>query len=97
MLAGGTSLNAFWVLNICKEAYPAFKELLNFYPVTGPLLGLYLASFATFVVVFVLVRSMRWGSATERILRWYFMLSVLLFFLMTFPPVWEPIVGVLVR
>lgn len=92
LFAAAASLNAFWVLNIAKEAYPAVKEFLNFYPVTGPLLGLYAASIVIFCLVYVLARKMSLGAAL-----YYFMLSCLLFALAVFPPLYEPIVELLAR
>ncbi len=91
LFAAAASLNAFWVLNIAKEAYPAVKEFLNFYPVTGPLLGLYVLSVAIFCFVYVLTRKMSLAAAP-----YYFMLSCLLFALAVFPPIYEPIVAWLI-
>ena len=91
LFAAATSLNAFWILNVAKESYPAVKTFLNFYPVTGPLLGLYLTSFVVFCVFFILARKNTYSTATQ----YYFVFSVLLFFFAVFPPVYEPIVTLL--
>ena len=94
LFSAATSLNAFWMLNIAKEAYPAVKEFLNFYPVSGPLLGLYMASIAVFCVLFVAIRNAHFlqRAAFGIFIRWYFILSVILFFFAIFPPVYVPIV-----
>lgn len=88
LFAAATSLNAFWVLNIVKEAYPAVKALFNFYPVTGPLLGLYLASIAIFGIAYVLGKKIGQGG----MIRYYYMLSALFFFVGVFAPAYEPVV-----
>jgi hypothetical protein len=91
LFATATSLNAFWILNIAKEAYPAVKTLFNFYPVTGPLLGLYIASIAVFCISYVLGKRI----ARTSIVRYYLVLSALFFFLGVFAPVYGPIVRIL--
>ena len=98
LFASATSLNAFWILNIAKESSPAVKAFFNFYPVTGPLLGLYSASLAVCIVLFLLTRRAGlWHARMPRLLcEWYFMLSVLFFAFAVFPPVYVPIVAWLV-
>ena len=88
LFAVATSLNVFWMLNIAKEAYPAVKALFNFYPVTGPLLGMYLASIAVFCVSYVLGKSI----VRTKVVQYYFMLSAVFFFFGVFSPLYEPIV-----
>lgn len=88
LFAAATSLNAFWVLNIAKEAYPAVKAFFNFYPVTGPLLGLYLASIAIFCASYIVGKKIGQGS----MIRYYYILSALFFFVGVFAPIYEPIV-----
>ena len=97
LLSAATSLNAFWLLNIAKEASPTVKAFFNFYPVTGPLLGLYIASIAVFCILFVAMRNAHFlqRDASGIFIRWYFVLSVILFFFAIFPPVYVPIVELL--
>ena len=64
------------------------KASLDFYPVTGPLLGLYLVSLAVFCISYILVRRSALGTAVQ----YYFLLSAPLFFFAVFSPVYEPIV-----
>jgi len=94
LIAAGKSLNIFWILNILKEAFPAVKSVLNFYPVTGPLLGIYLTSIFVLVLAFFIVRSMPFSGsrAYGTFAGWYFVVSVLVFFFAIFPPVYVPIV-----
>lgn len=92
--AASVSVTAFWVLNIFKEAYPGFKSLLNFYSPVGPLLGLFLASLVVFFLVKWLLLSMDkfTTKVNEKTTFWVYVVSVTLFFVMVFPPVFEPIV-----
>lgn len=77
-------------MNVTKEAVPAVKEFFNFYPVTGPLLGLYLASLLVFGAAYAICAlRMPDTRAPERALSWYFYISVVLFFFAVFPPVYE--------
>ena len=94
LFSAATSLNAFWILNIVKESSPAVKAFLNFYPVTGPLLGLYIASILVFLVSLALIRnvSLTQTGAFMKFAGWYFILSVIVFFFGVFPPVYVPIV-----
>ena len=94
LFAAATSLNAFWILNIMKEASPAVKAFLGFYPVTGPLLGLYIASILVFVILLAILRNVpvTQTGAFMKFAGWYFMLSVIVFFFGVFPPVYVPIV-----
>ena len=94
LFSAATSLNAFWILNIVKESSPAVKAFLGFYPVTGPLLGLYIASILVFLVSLALIRNVpvTQTGAFMKFAGWYFMLSVIAFFFGVFPPVYVPIV-----
>lgn len=97
LFSAAASLNAFWILNIAKEAYPSVKAFLNFYPVTGPLLGLYGASIVVFIVSFAVVWGIRLMHArvSPNLLEWYFAVSVIVFFFAVFPPVYEPVARLL--
>lgn len=85
--AGSLTLVFFWVLNIFKEAYPAFKNFLNFYPPVGPLLGLFLFSILS-LFIFLIVLG-RVGLKNQKTAFWMLIVSTILFFLMTFPPIFE--------
>ena len=94
LFSAGTSLNAFWILNIVKESSPAVKAFLGFYPVTGPVLGVYIASILVFVILLAVLRNVpvTQTGAFMKFAGWYFMLSVIAFFFGVFPPVYVPIV-----
>jgi len=99
ILSAAISLNFFWVLNVFKEAYKSVKNFLNFYPPTGPLLGLFIASlvvFALSVITLPLILSDRLGTkSAQKFAIWLYTVSVVLFFFMVFPPVSEPLVEML--
>lgn len=91
------SLTFFWIINILKEAYPSFKSFLAFYPAVGPLLGLFIAAVLVFLVAtFVLVKVNKFTAKfSESASFWVYVVSVLLFFLMVFPPIFEPIAEII--
>lgn len=97
LFSAATSLNAFWIINLAKESLPDVKALLNFYPVTGPLLGLYAASVVVLIAAFIAARILPWFKEQRAgaFLSWYFVFSVVVFFFAVFPLVYEPIVELL--
>ena len=93
LISGGLTLNFFWVLNIFKEAYPNVKDFLTFYKPIGPLLGLFILSsfvFVLFLIVFKFVK-----IQDQKKVFWFFVLSCLVYFLMVFPAVFEPLVDII--
>lgn len=80
------TLTFFWVLNILKEANPAVKNFLNFYPPVGPLLGLFLVSILFFLTTLLVFPKK--GEDQKRAF-WVLIISAIIFFLMTFPPIFE--------
>lgn len=95
LYSASVSLTFFWILNIFKESYKAVKAFLNFYPPIGPLLGLFIFSILVFILVFLLFRSFR--IKDQRKSYWAVVIFSLLFSLMVFPPIYEPIVELLAR
>lgn len=91
--ATSLSLTFFWILNICKESYLSIKDFLNFYQPVGPLLGLFIFSLLAFTILYLLFRSFQ--IRDQRISFWVMFISSLLFLLMVFPPIFEPIVDFL--
>ena len=91
--AAALTLNFFWILNILKESYKGVKDLLNFYPPVGPLLGLFIFSGIVFFVSILILLMIKPKSQRTAFL--LYVTSALVFFLMVFPPVWEPIVDIL--
>lgn len=95
--AASLGLTVFWILNIFKEAYPGVKSTLNFYAPVGPLLGLFLVGLVVFLVtMLILTKTTAFTSkVSDKVTFWVFALAIVLFFLMVFPPFFEPIVGAL--
>lgn len=89
LVSGGLTLHLFWILTLLKVAYPGLKGVLNFFTPVGPLLGVYLIcsiAFLIFLGVFSVLKIKNQKKAY-----WFYVISVLLFVVMVFPPVFEPI------
>ncbi|OGD88206.1 hypothetical protein A2870_01175 [Candidatus Curtissbacteria bacterium RIFCSPHIGHO2_01_FULL_41_11] len=94
-LAGACSLIFFVILNILKATYPPVSEKLNFYEPVGPLLGLFLASICVYLAAFLLFRQLKIKNTSFATLA--LIISAIVFFLMVFPPFFEPIVKAIPR
>lgn len=93
LLAAGFTLNFFWVLNILKESYAGVKSILNFYAPVGPLLGLFISSVIVFVLSYLIFAMMK--PKSQKTAFWFYTISVIVFFLMVFPPIFKPLVDIL--
>ena len=100
-LMGGTAagLHVFWILNVLKEAFVGVKNVLNFYPPVGPLLGLFTAGVLS-IVGFTIAAYYTFGKNAstpgfQRHVFWFYVLSAVVFALMVFPPFSEPLVELL--
>ncbi len=93
LFAAAVSLTTFWLLNIIKESNGGFKSFLNFYPPIGPLLGLFLFSILGFWIAYFLAWLLKIKS--QKLLLVFFIGSAILFFVMVFPPIFGPVVGLL--
>lgn len=87
------ALTFFWVLNLFKESYAGVKSFLNFYPSVGPLLGLFIFSGLLYLIAFFVFSLLKLNS--QKAAFWMLLVSSVVFFLMVFPPVYEPIVHIL--
>lgn len=93
LLAAGLTLNFFWILNILKESYADVKSVLNFYAPIGPLLGLFISSVIALCLsyfVFAMIKPKNQKTAF-----WFYAISIIVFFLMVFPPIFKPFVDIL--
>ncbi|OGH11153.1 MAG: hypothetical protein A2857_04070 [Candidatus Levybacteria bacterium RIFCSPHIGHO2_01_FULL_36_15] len=90
LLATSASLTFFWILNIFKEGYKEVQNFLNFYPSVGPLLGLFIFSTVVLIVAFVVLEKLK--IRNQKFAFKIFIVSVLLFAFMVFPPVFKIIV-----
>ena len=97
LYAGTVGITIFWLLIIMKNASADVKEVLNFYPPVGPLLGGFVFGLIGFVIAyFVVVNNMKKKKKGdldkhERTSSVLFVISCVLIFFMTFPPIFEPI------
>lgn len=92
-LSAAISLHFFWISNLLKTAYPGVKEFLDFYKPVGPLLSLFILSILAFIISLLIFRSIRIKSQNFAVK--FYMISTILFVLMVFPPVFEPIAEIL--
>lgn len=97
MWAASLSLTVFWIANILKEAYPPVKATFNFYAPVGPLLGLFCLSLIIFLAaVWALAKAEAFTvRISDKASFLVYVLATSLFFLMVFPPFFEPIVDML--
>lgn len=93
LLAASAGLTVFWILNIFKETYPGVKAVLNFYPPVGPLLGLFLVSMAAMAVAYYLILKIK--PKNQMVGFFVFSASAIIFALMVFPPIFEPLIKML--
>ncbi len=89
LTSAAIALVAFWVLGILKVAFPGVKSLLAFYKPIGPLLGLFTVSIIIFIVFSAIFHVVRVRDQTFAF--WFFVISTILFAIMVFPPIFEPI------
>ena len=93
LYAVSASLNFFWILNIIKTAAPATKGWLTLYTPVGPLSGVFIYSLlfclGVFVVLGRVIRSVNQASERRAFVIYYS--SIVLFFLMVFPPIFEAV------
>lgn len=89
LVAAGLTFIVFWKTNILKEAYPSVKSFLEFYPPIGPLLGVFAVSLVAFFIFSALFQAVR--IKNQNFSFWFFAISAIIFALMVFPPIFEPI------
>ena len=97
MYAASVSLNFYWLLVFFKHSVEPISDALNWYPPVGPLLALFILSLVAFGVSCWLFNR-RFSEQGERSLKRHqalaaqtLVVSTILVFLMTFPPIFEPI------
>jgi hypothetical protein len=90
LVAGGLTLTVFSLVNILKTAYPGIENLLTLYEPIGPLLGIYLISTLSF---FFFLSTLKIES--QRRAYQLYIISIILFVLLVFPPIFEAIAQLL--
>lgn len=92
LLAGSVTLHVMWIVNLLVVRIPALARLYSVISTVGPIVGMYLEAFATFILVF-LVSCWYWRgkdcSHHRRSLLWFFFFSTFIFFVMTLPFVYS--------
>ena len=91
--SAAVSLTFFWKLNILKESFKGVKDFLNFFPSVGPLLGLFVFSVVVFLLAFGVFSLIK--PKSQKLAFWVYLLSVVVFVFMVFPPVFGPIVALI--
>jgi len=95
LYASAASVTVYWISIIIKEAYAGFSDILNFYKPVGPLLGLFILALLTFFVVYYAINSSLSRAKTPIINKHLqksvtlFVISTVLVFFMTFPPIFD--------
>lgn len=100
LYAGSAGLTVFWLIIIAKGVSSGIKSALNFYPDVGPLLGGFAVGILVFLVTnYLVVKVMKEKENAslakhEHKASVLFVVSCIVIFLMTFPPIFEPIVEI---
>jgi len=89
LVSAALALVVFWVSGILKAAFPGIKSLLAFYNPIGPLLGLFTISLISFVIFAAIFQAAK--IKNQAFAFWFFVVSSILFAVMVFPPIFEPI------
>lgn len=90
LMSVAISLNAFWIINLAKTANESVKDTLDFYSPVGPLLGVFVASLVVLGLAFWVLRAAH-VRISEKFAYRFYVATAILFFLMVFPPIFEPI------
>jgi len=101
LYAGSISVTLFWLLVLLKKAYASLGDALRWNDAIGPLSGTFGVGLITLIVCFYAIDKMLAGKKSsslmrhERIAIKSFVVASILVFVMTFPPVFEPIAELL--
>lgn len=92
MFAVGLTLNVAWILNFLVYRIDAIKEMFILQESVGLISGLYLSTLVSFFVLFGISLLYFKGKDVSHHrdgILWFFIVSVLIFFIMTIPAVYE--------
>lgn len=92
LFAVSLTLHIAWISNLLVARVAYFQTLFNIVPSIGPVSGLYLNSFLSFIILFVLVFLYWRGkdcSHARKTLFSFFLFSLVTFFVMTLPFVYQ--------
>ncbi len=97
-LAVSFSLQIAWIANVLVYRSPEIANLFSIVPEIGPVSGLYALTISSFVVLWLLALVMAKGrdlSHWRERTFWFFLVSVILFLVMTMPAIYQ--VGIVVE
>ena len=98
VLAVSLSLHIAWIANVLVYRVKAVEVFFTLHPGIGPVSGLYsltICSFLLFWFLFLLIFRGRDISHLRERVFWFFVTSIILFFVMTMPVVYQ--VGVIIE
>jgi len=101
LYAGSISVTLFWMLVLLKKAYGSLGDALRWNDAIGPLSGTFGVGLIVLVASYFAINKFLDGSSTamlkkhEQMALRTFMVASILVFMMTFPPVFEPIAELL--
>lgn len=95
VIAAAVSLNVMWMLNLLSYRFAGLEQSLTLIPNVGTGTGLFLAGFITFLFVWacvaVLLRGRDCSDYRDRAF-WFFVLTIVLYLVFTFPPVFGTVI-----
>lgn len=100
LYAGSVGIAVYFVLIVASEVSEPIKKVLDFYPAVGPLLGKFVFALAAFFVAkYLFIGTLgnldkKSLGKHEKTAAMWFVASSILIFLLTFPPVFGPIVEI---
>ncbi len=92
LLAASVELNAFWIVNMISMRLPAFADLLKLDPSLGTVSGLYVTGAVVYLLSWACFLTLLRGrdcSEYRSNALWLFVVSVLLYLVFTFPPIFN--------
>lgn len=88
IFAGSVALHVAWIDNLLISKSPQIREWVTLNPDIGPISGLYIDTLGAFFVTLLLAAAIWQGRDVahwrERVF-WFFVLSIIIFILMTLP------------
>ncbi len=90
--SAGLTLQVAWIANLLVHRSETIRDLFNIIPVVGPISGLYFKTFITYILLFglsVLFFKGRDCSVWRGRVFGFFYISIVMFFVLTMPVVYE--------
>lgn len=91
-LSAAVTLQIAWIANLLVHRVPIVREQFNLIPSIGPVSGLYLKTIVSYFLLFgifvLLFRGKDCSRWRERVF-WFFLVSIVMFLVLTLPIVYE--------